>query len=537
MIFNLIYALLIASILMLMDMEYSQLNPYFDFHFTLKEFLYKLTPIIFLISLIKQTPVRVFLLLLIVLFSIFQYAHFGYFGKNITAFEFSKIYGNMGEIEETLLHKPSIYKYPLLLGLGGGFLIMVMEFFLSRKIFHPKRGFLFALALFVFVELQLLYTLYFQINKSDHVMHNKDSKLLFAIHGRHSFRNFYVSLNYFTLGILPRTLNANSSQASLVSSPKLLSKDSNKTIVLIIGESLRADKFSLKESSLTPKLNDLYHSNDMNVTFFSNTILSTGTVTKISVGGIMNGIEDVGASGQIFSESTNLVKLAKKSGYKTAFISDQSEQSLRMIKDLIGINYLDLFLDKDNFKKSIDVDGYDDDLIKLIQKEPVLNPKSFVVLQQRCAHEPYNVEYPKSFDKKSPYENCVLFTDYVISSILKSVREKAKGEFFVFFVSDHGELLGESGRHGHGQLEKEVYKVPFLLYTNTKDKDLIDKLKKIKCQKDISDSILYLFGYDIDIDFAKDRNITVLNADFEGFSGYGKVEVKNGVIGELKLVK
>jgi hypothetical protein len=76
-------------------------------------------------------------------------------------------------------------------------------------------------------------------------------------------------------------------------------------------------------------------------------------------------------------------------------------------------------------------------------------------------------------------------------------------------------------------LEKEVYQVPFLLYINSKDKELIDKLKKIKCQKDISDSILYLLGYDVDINFAKDRNITVLNADFEGFSGYGKVEVKD----------
>jgi lipid A ethanolaminephosphotransferase len=519
---------------MLMDMGYSELNPYFDFHFTLKEFLYKLTPIIFLISLIKRSSVRLFLLLLIVLFCIFQYAHFGYYGKNITAYEFGMIDGNMGEIAETLANKPSIYTYPLMLGFGGSFLIMVVEVFLSKRISHPKRGYLFALALFVFVELQLLYTLYYKLQKSDEKIQNKDSKLMFPVHDRHSFRNFYVSLNYFSLGILPKYKTL---KRKRVSSIKLLSKDSNKTVVLIIGESLRADKFHIGISNLTPRLNGMYKEKSMNGTLFFNTIFSTGTMTKVSVGGLLNDIGDVGAYGQIISESTNLVKLAKKCGYKTAFISNQSEQSLRMIKDLIGINYLDLFLDKDNFKKIVKADGYDDDLIKIINKEPVLHPKSFVVLQQRCAHEPYNVEYPKSFDKKSPYDNCVLFTDYVISSILKSVREKAEGEFFAFFVSDHGELLGEGGRHGHGQLKKEVYQVPFLLYTNSKDKELIDKLKKIKCQKDISDSILYLLGYDVDIDFAKDRNITVLNADFEGFSGYGKVEVKNGVTGELKVVK
>jgi len=533
-IFNLIYALLIASILMLMDIGYSQINPYFDFHFTLKEFLYKLTPIIFLISLMKRSSVRLFFLLLIVMFSIFQYSHFGYYGKNVTAYEFGMIDGNMGEIAETLANKPAIYKYPLMLGFGGGFFIMVVEFLLSKRISHPKRGYLFALALFVFVELQLLYTLYYKMQKSDNKVKNKDSKLMFAVHNRHSFRNLYVSLNYFFLGVLPKY---NTINHKMVSSPKLLSNSSKKTIVLIIGESLRADKFYVGMSNLTPRLNRLYKLKKTDEALFFNTIFSIGTMTKVSVGGLLNDIESVGASGDIVSGSTNLVKLAKKSGYKTAFISSQSGQNLRMIKDLIGVNYLDLFLDRDNFKRIIKEDGFDDDLIKIIKKEPVLNPKSFLILQQRCAHEPYNIDYPKSFDKKSPYDNCVVFTDYVISSILKSVREKSKGEFFVFFVSDHGELLGEGGKHGHGQLEKEVYKVPFLLYTNSKDKGLIDKIKKIKCQKDISDSILYLLGYDVDIDFTKDRNITVLNADFEGFSGYGKVEVKNGVTGEIKVVK
>ena len=43
------------------------------------------------------------------------------------------------------------------------------------------------------------------------------------------------------------------------------------------------------------------------------------------------------------------------------------------------------------------------------------------------------------------------------------------------FVSDHGEMLGERGLRGHGLLEKEVYTVPFIYYSNKQNSFLNNK--------------------------------------------------------------
>jgi lipid A ethanolaminephosphotransferase len=93
-----------------------------------------------------------------------------------------------------------------------------------------------------------------------------------------------------------------------------------------------------------------------------------------------------------------------------------------------------------------------------------------IVLHQMGNHGPaYYKRYPKSFEKFSPvcksnqleqctqsqitnaYDNAILYTDYFLSKVIGLL--KANDEKFataMFYVSDHGESLGENGLYLHG---------------------------------------------------------------------------------------
>jgi glucan phosphoethanolaminetransferase (alkaline phosphatase superfamily) len=58
----------------------------------------------------------------------------------------------------------------------------------------------------------------------------------------------------------------------------------------------------------------------------------------------------------------------------------------------------------------------------------------------------------------------VLYTDYFLSEVIKYLKENSKKPTYIVFTSDHGELLHEHGRNGHGWFFKEVYRVPFIFY-------------------------------------------------------------------------
>lgn len=80
------------------------------------------------------------------------------------------------------------------------------------------------------------------------------------------------------------------------------------------------------------------------------------------------------------------------------------------------------------------------------------------------SHWRYDSHYPESFRKFAPvcqyndpnrctpeeirnsYDNSLLYTDFVLGEL---VRRTSGDKSIVFFVSDHGEALGETGRYLH----------------------------------------------------------------------------------------
>ena len=206
-----------------------------------------------------------------------------------------------------------------------------------------------------------------------------------------------------------------------------------------------------------------------------------------------------------------------------------------MIRDMICPKSIDTLITRDTFESYTVPSGYDEDLQSVLNKLDILKPNSFIVMQQRGSHSPYAKQYPKPFDRYEPYENTALYTDTTLYDLMKMIKDNSSHETFIFYVSDHGELLGEKGKKGHGTLEKQVYEIPFLMYTNSTSKELKEQFSFIKNQYDLSNYILMLLGYEADIKRGGDRKIYILNSDLDGFSGYGVIKIKDGVEGAIEF--
>ncbi len=115
--------------------------------------------------------------------------------------------------------------------------------------------------------------------------------------------------------------------------------------------------------------------------------------------------------------------------------------------------------------------------------------RQFVVLHQTGSHGPsYFKKYPDRFSVFEPvcesvqldtcdreslinaYDNSIVYTDYVLSEVVKALESAANRPVAVLYVSDHGESLGESGVYLHGTtnvMAPDVQRnIPFLVWTN-----------------------------------------------------------------------
>lgn len=116
---------------------------------------------------------------------------------------------------------------------------------------------------------------------------------------------------------------------------------------------------------------------------------------------------------------------------------------------------------------------------------------TFVVLHQQGNHGPeYYKRYPPEFRKFRPecrsnrpqdcsrqdlinaYDNAILYTDFVLSQVLKVLKSKSdRYASAMIYMSDHGESLGESGIYLHGLpyliAPHEQTHVPLMVWTSS----------------------------------------------------------------------
>jgi lipid A ethanolaminephosphotransferase len=66
------------------------------------------------------------------------------------------------------------------------------------------------------------------------------------------------------------------------------------------------------------------------------------------------------------------------------------------------------------------------------------------------------------------YDNTILYTDYILSSIIDAAKKSSDYKIGVLYVSDHGESLGENNIYLHGfpykLAPKEQKQIPMILW-------------------------------------------------------------------------
>ena len=147
-----------------------------------------------------------------------------------------------------------------------------------------------------------------------------------------------------------------------------------------------------------------------------------------------------------------------------------------------------------------DADDRYDGILLAGLKEQIMEStaeKIFIVLHTSTSHGPtYNKKYPAEFEKFTPvcttvemskadpvelmnaYDNTIVYTDYLIHSVIEILKEMTDRRSCMLYVSDHGESLGEGNLYMHGVpmsvAPAEQIEIPFIVWTSEDGRNIKD---------------------------------------------------------------
>jgi len=464
------------------------------------------------VLLFEKLWVRIVFLSLILSSMLVEFIFYQYFGTFVQPIGFYQIVFNARETAEVLSDEVHMMIIPMAI-IGGIFFAIVI---LKNTIkVHSYRNTIFGFSLLVMLFSYSVYETYTNLHSKSGKLWHKQAKKLMPLPGIHSSENYLRALNYFMIGILPKKLSSDGVEIfPTLQSPALKNISEDNNIIFIIGETLRAKQLGILGYKLdtTPKLEKVDG-------LIVKSVYAAGTMTKVSVSALLNRVKYPGATAQMMKQDNNLFYLAKRNDYKTFFYSWQNNSQLDILQSFIGRKYIDDYASRETLKERIkNHSDYDDNLLKALKGIDLGSGKNFIVLHERGSHATYGKQYPKSFKKfKKTYDNTVLYTDSRINEIIQYVKKQSRKPTYVIYTSDHGELLHEHGKNGHGWFFPEVYRVPFIAYVHNKSGTNI-LYKNIQTHFDVSNLVTSYLGYDIKIE--EDKDIYVNGSDVDGLAGY-----------------
>jgi len=287
------------------------------------------------------------------------------------------------------------------------------------------------------------------------------------------------------------------------------SDEHRELIVFVVGETARSDHFSL--NGYSKKTNPLLEKED--VISFDN-VWACGTSTAHSVPCMFSiyGRSDFTKSK---GESTeNALDILKRAGVNVVWLDNNSD-SKGVAERIEKIEYK-----SPEVNHVCDVECRDEGMLANLQSyiDSHSTGDIFIVLHQMGNHGPaYYKRYPKQFEQFAPvcksnqleictqeeisnaYDNALLYTDYFLSQTIKLLKNNDdKFESALFYVSDHGESLGENNLYLHGLpymiAPDDQIHVPLIMwFGNNFDKEEVNfaQLKQQAHQKFSHDNLFH----------------------------------------------
>ena len=261
------------------------------------------------------------------------------------------------------------------------------------------------------------------------------------------------------------------------------SYDGRQAFVLVIGESARADRWSVNgyTRSTSPRL-----ARERNLITLTNAV-SVAPMTRLSVPVILTRKPGKDATQPAFPERS-LVSAFSEAGFSTYWMSTQSPLGLHdspssmYAKESSHVTYF-------NLTGAWNETPQDTVMLPYL-KEVLSGPeqRQLIVMHTLGSHYDYRYRYTEEFDlfKPSPtrdeplslhdaaskeklnnaYDNSILYTDYFLDEVIVAIRASGRPLAAVIYVSDHGEDLFDQGceNSGHGRSTRATYRIPFFFW-------------------------------------------------------------------------
>ena len=230
--------------------------------------------------------------------------------------------------------------------------------------------------------------------------------------------------------------------------------------VLVLGESARAASFSLGgyARDTNPELSKLP------IDYFGN-VHSCGTDTAVSVPCMFS---DLGRSDYKESKAAareNVLDILSHAGYRVTWYDNNtgSKGVAKRLDERDEYNGQDpRFCSRNGCFDALLVDNLRNEL-------GAKTDDRVIVLHTKGSHGPaYYQRYPDAFARFQPacatnelqrcpreqiinaYDNTILYTDHVVASAIRALRDDDKVDSALLYISDHGESTGENGLYLHG---------------------------------------------------------------------------------------
>ncbi|KQB15282.1 phosphoethanolamine transferase [Rhodobacter capsulatus] len=249
--------------------------------------------------------------------------------------------------------------------------------------------------------------------------------------------------------------------------------------VLFVGETARAQNFGLNGygRDTTPELAKL------DVVNFTDTA-SCGTSTAVSVPCMFSDLGTEGYTQKRFLGRENLVDILAHAGLKVEWI-DNNTGDQQVAKRLGPVTRIDATLDPAACAGGECTDAAFLPIIKA--RMQTITENTVLVLHMIGSHGPaYYLRYPadqavfkpdcrsSAFADCQPgeivnaYDNSIRMTDHVLAGTIRMMAAQDRVIPALYFVSDHGESLGEKGLYLHAapmfMAPDEQRKVPFVIW-------------------------------------------------------------------------
>jgi lipid A ethanolaminephosphotransferase len=232
-------------------------------------------------------------------------------------------------------------------------------------------------------------------------------------------------------------------------------------VILVVGETARSDHFSL--NGYTRDTNPLLAREK--VASFRN-VWACGTSTAISVPCMFSIYDQDGYSKSKAARTENVLDILQRAGVSVLWLDNNSDSKGVALR----VPYQSY--KSPDINPECDSECRDLGMLSNLQEHIDAHPDGdlLIVLHQMGNHGPaYYKRYPAEFERYTPvcqtnelaqcdrqsidntYDNAILYTDYFLSQVIELLKRNAKQfEAAMFYVSDHGESLGENNLYLHG---------------------------------------------------------------------------------------